>query len=363
MGKVYLDRLTKLFGSVPAVSDVTLEIKDRAFVTLLGPSGCGKSTTLNLIAGLEEPTSGDIYLNDELITDQPPNLRNMAMVFQNYALYPHMNVFENMAFSLRIAKRPLEEQRRRVETVAKMLHLEGLLERRPRELSGGQQQRVALGRAIVREPEVFLLDEPLSNLDARLRIQTRAELKQLHHRLGATTVFVTHDQEEAMVMSDYIAVMQNGRILQYGTPAEIYGQPTHLEVANFIGNPPMNFLDGLLSMADGRSIFSIDGAVIPLDADGRVQERTGSRPLILGIRPEDITIDDQSAHHNAPATVTLLQPVGADTYVSVSVGDSTLTARSRPNRVFGIGDRVFVNLNSQKLHFFDKTSGTVVKAR
>ena len=363
MAKVYLDRLTKLFGSVPAVSDVTLEIKDQAFVTLLGPSGCGKSTTLNLIAGLEEPTSGDIYLNDALITDQPPNLRNMAMVFQNYALYPHMNVFENMAFSLRIAKRPMDEQKRRVANVAKMLHLEALLERRPRELSGGQQQRVALGRAIVREPEVFLLDEPLSNLDARLRIQTRAELKQLHHRLGATTVFVTHDQEEAMVMSDYIAVMQNGKVLQYGTPAEIYSEPTHIEVANFIGNPPMNLLGGQVSRADGRTLFAIDGAVLPVDAvaGGRVQERAGSSFLIMGIRPEDITIDTQPTPHNVPATVILLQPVGPDTYVTMSIGDSTLTACSSPDCKFEIGDQVFANLNSQRTHFFDKTSGHVVR--
>jgi multiple sugar transport system ATP-binding protein len=363
MGKVYLDRLTKHFGSVPAVSEVTLEIKDRAFVTLLGPSGCGKSTTLNLIAGLEEPTSGDIYLNDELITDHPPNLRNMAMVFQNYALYPHMNVFENMAFSLRIAKRPMEEQRRRVEMAAKLLHLEGLLERRPRELSGGQQQRVALGRAIVREPEVFLLDEPLSNLDARLRLQTRAELKQLHHRLGATTVFVTHDQEEAMVMSDYIAVMQNGRVLQYGTPAEIYNQPTHIEVANFIGSPPMNFLDGQLSVEEGRSIFAIDGARLVLDAEtgGRVQQKLGSRSAILGIRPEDVTIDDAPSRDNTPATVTLLQPVGADTYVSMNIGEATITARSSPDRMFEIGDQIAVKLNSQKLHFFDRDSGAVVR--
>lgn len=363
MRKVYLDRLTKLFGSVPAVSDVTLEIKDQAFVTLLGPSGCGKSTTLNLIAGLEEPTSGDIYLNEQRITDHPPNLRNMAMVFQSYALYPHMNVFENMAFSLRIAKRPMEEQRRRVAAVAKMLHLEELLERRPRELSGGQQQRVALGRAIVREPEVFLLDEPLSNLDARLRIQTRAELKQLHQRLGATTIFVTHDQEEAMVMSDYIAVMRNGQVLQYGTPAEIYNEPTHIEVANFIGNPPMNFLHGLLTMEDGRSAFVTDGAILPIDAEvgGRIQERIGSHSVVLGIRPEDIAIEDEPTNYNAPATVALLQPVGADTYVSVSIGDSMLTARCNPDRLFEIGAHLFVRLNSQKLHFFHQTSGAVVR--
>ncbi|RLE52516.1 MAG: glycerol-3-phosphate ABC transporter ATP-binding protein, partial [Candidatus Methanomethylicota archaeon] len=240
MVKIHLEHVTKVFGEVVAVDDVTLTIREKEFMVLLGPSGCGKTTTLRIIAGLEEPTKGEVYIDDQPVTYLPPKDRDIAMVFQNYALYPHMKVYDNIAFPLKLRKYPKEEIDKMVKEVAEMLHIEDLLDRMPKQLSGGEQQRVALARALIRRPKAFLLDEPLSNLDAKLRVVMRAELKRLQKELGVTTVYVTHDQAEAMTMADRIAVMKDGKVLQVGSPADVFNKPVNLFVAGFIGSPPMN---------------------------------------------------------------------------------------------------------------------------
>src|SRR5881398_419326 len=261
MAQVTLRNLVKKFSEeVVAVNNVNLDIEDKEFVVLVGPSGCGKTTTLRMVAGLEDISAGEIYIGERLVNDVPPKDRNIAMVFQNYALYPHMTVYKNMAFSLKLRKVPRPQIQQRVLEAARMLEIEHLLERKPRELSGGQRQRVAVGRAIVREPAAFLFDEPLSNLDAKLRVTTRAELKRLHHRLKTTTIYVTHDQEEAMTLGDRIVVMRDGKIQQAETPLKTYNHPVNRFVAGFIGMPPMNFLDGRLSVSDGRLMFE-EGAL------------------------------------------------------------------------------------------------------
>ena len=285
MSRVALREVEKTFGPVQAVRGVSLEIHDGAFVTLLGPSGCGKTTTLNMIAGLEKITRGDIYLDDQRITDWAPHERKMAMVFQNYALYPHMNVYGNMAFSLKLARQPKRDIDTRVRRVAQALEIDHLLDRRVAQLSGGQQQRVALARAMVKEPKVFLFDEPLSNLDAALRTRMRSEIKKLHQQLGATSIFVTHDQEEAMMLSDYIAVMRDGQIVQYAPAEEIYRRPQHLYVATFIGKPRMSTVEGQLSVtAEQISYTSTDlaspGRTQRIQPHSRARSCSGSAPRI-----------------------------------------------------------------------------------
>jgi multiple sugar transport system ATP-binding protein len=354
MSRVELRGLAKSFGPVQAVKDVSLEIPDHAFVTLLGPSGCGKTTTLNLIAGLEKVTRGDIFLDDERITNWAPHERGMAMVFQNYALYPHMNVYGNMAFGLKLMKHPKAEIDRRVRHVAKVLELEQLLERRISQLSGGQQQRVALGRAMVKEPKVFLFDEPLSNLDAALRTRMRIEIKKLHQQLKTTSIFVTHDQEEAMMLSDYIAVMHDGLVVQYGPAQEIYRQPQHLYVATFIGKPRMSTIAGTLRVQPDSISFTAPDVQLQWPLNG-LQGIPMEAPVYLGVRAEDITL---TAPGPAPAptafatTVALLEPLGSDTFVEVSHGDVAVTARVEPDRMLNVGDTVVVQLPREKLHFF-----------
>jgi multiple sugar transport system ATP-binding protein len=358
MSRVELRGLSKSFGTVHAVKQVSLEIPDQAFVTLLGPSGCGKTTTLNLIAGLEKVTRGDVYLDNERITDWAPHERGMAMVFQNYALYPHMNVYGNMAFGLKLMKHPKAQIDQRVRHVAKLLELEHLLERRISQLSGGQQQRVALGRAMVKEPKVFLFDEPLSNLDAALRTRMRIEIKKLHQQLKTTSIFVTHDQEEAMMLSDYIAVMKDGDVVQYGTAQEIYRQPQHLYVATFIGKPSMGILTGTLRVEQDAMIFSGQDLQLswPLIGVTGVPQEI---PVLLGIRAEDITLttpNGRLAANAFPATVALLEPLGSDTYVEVSNGASSVTARVEPDRPLRVGDSVVVTVPREKLHLFHAES-------
>ena len=358
MSRVELRGLSKSFGPVQAVKQVSLEIPDHAFVTLLGPSGCGKTTTLNLIAGLEKATSGDVFLDSERITDWAPHERGMAMVFQNYALYPHMNVYGNMAFGLKLMKYPKQEIDQRVRHVAKVLELEHLLDRRISQLSGGQQQRVALGRAMVKEPKVFLFDEPLSNLDAALRTRMRIEIKKLHQQLKTTSIFVTHDQEEAMMLSDFIAVMKDGNVVQYGTAQEIYRRPQHLYVATFIGKPAMSIVQGQLRVEADALTFTAPDVQLqwPLGARKGVPTQADA---LLGIRAEDVMLRAPGgtlAPNELAGNVALLEPLGSDTYVEVATGASSITARVEPDRELAVGDAVVVNIPVEKIHLFHTAS-------
>src|SRR5579883_1431581 len=289
MASVTLDHVVKRFGEVVAVHDVSIEVQDKEFLVLVGPSGCGKSTILRMIAGLEELTDGSIYIGDRLVNDVPPKDRDIAMVFQNYALYPHMSVYDNMAFALKLRHAPKQEIQRRVQEAAGILGIENLLQRKPKQLSGGQRQRVALGRAIVREPRVFLMDEPLSNLDAKLRVQTRAELIKLHRRLQTSVVYVTHDQVEAMTMGSRIAILRDGVLQQLASPAEVYAHPANMFVAGFIGSPAMNFFRGELTAADGDLRVQTSGLdlKLPIEIAARAQS-LANRKVVLGVRPEDI---------------------------------------------------------------------------
>ncbi len=349
-----LEHVCKHFGKVRAVDDLSLEIPAGSFITLLGPSGCGKTTTLSLIAGLDQVDSGRIYLGDRDITNEPPNERGMAMVFQNYALYPHMTVFENIAFSLKLRRRPKAEIRERVRRVAGMLGIDHLLDRSPAQLSGGQQQRVAVGRALVKQPVAFLLDEPFSNLDAALRARMRTEVKHLHLSLGTTSIFVTHDQEEAMVLSDLIAVMRDGKLVQYGSQREIYGKPANVYVASFVGKPQMSLIEGELRRSE-RSVDFV-GADLRLTLD-RFEVAPGRRVegrVIMGVRAENVELDEGDG---VRGIVRLLEPIGSDTFVELDVGGTSLTARARPDLDVEIGESVPLRLERSALHFFAAATG------
>ncbi|MBE3577152.1 MAG: sn-glycerol-3-phosphate ABC transporter ATP-binding protein UgpC [Limnochordales bacterium] len=362
MASVTLENVTKRFGNVIAVNGVTLEIKDEEFIVLVGPSGCGKSTTLRMIAGLEEVTEGNIYIGSTLVNDVPPKDRDIAMVFQNYALYPHMDVYNNMAFGLKLRKYPRAEIDRRVKEAAQMLGIENLLDRKPKQLSGGQRQRVALGRAIVREPKVFLMDEPLSNLDAKLRVQMRAELSKLHHRLRTTTIYVTHDQTEAMTMGDRIVVLRDGIVQQVGEPLEIYEHPNNVFVAGFIGTPPMNFLNCVLRREDGK--YYLDGVAFKLPIPEEKAARFKNlgpyidKEVTVGIRPEDI--HDKKLTANPPeewcikAMVDVIEPMGAETYLYLSIGEHFMTAKVDPRTDAVDGEPYEVMLDMNRIHLFDR---------
>lgn len=343
------------YGKVQAVSDFSLDVPSGSFLTLLGPSGCGKSTTLALIAGLERPTSGSVWLGSREITHQPPNEREMAMVFQNYALYPHQSVFQNIAFGLRLRRRPKAEIVERVRDAARILDITHLLERKPSELSGGQQQRVALGRALVKEPSVFLLDEPFSNLDATLRAKMRTEVKQLHLQLGTTSILVTHDQEEAMTMSDVIAVMRDGRLIQYGTQEEIYQRPANTYVATFVGKPRMSLAEGKLAVTGDFATFRNSSGSIPLGPVGSLGLKSvPSAGVILGIRAENLRIQTRATASSASfeSQVELLEPIGSDTFVRLAFGSDHFTARTTPDHVLAIGQKVGVEIRGST-HLFD----------
>jgi multiple sugar transport system ATP-binding protein len=356
-----LRALTRLYGPVRAVDDLDLEVPEGAFVTLLGPSGCGKSTTLNLIAGLDEPTSGTILLGDQDVTRTPPNERRMAMVFQNYALYPSMTVFENIGFSLKLRRRPAAEINERVTTVAEMLDIGHLLQRKPAELSGGQQQRVALGRALVKQPLVFLLDEPFSNLDASLRARMRTEVKHLHLALGTTSVFVTHDQEEAMTLSDLICVMRDGKIIQSGSQAEIYTRPRTMYVALFVGKPRMSVVDGSLEHGADGVTFVGAGLRIDLGPAAGIGLTDGSWPAVsLGVRAEDVLVasDPTTAGRSAfEARVGLMEPIGSDTFVELAAGDASVVARVDPDLSLALDQPVAATLRRSGIHLFDTATG------
>ncbi|MFO1060521.1 MAG: ATP-binding cassette domain-containing protein [Dongiaceae bacterium] len=359
MASVTLRQLKKLYGEVPAVDGIDLEIADGEFLTLLGPSGCGKSTALACVAGLERPTDGAIVFDGRDVTDLEPHQRNVAMVFQDYALYPHMTVQQNMSFGLKQQRLDGATIDRQVAAAADLLGLGPLLQRRPAELSGGQRQRVAVGRAVVRNPAVFLLDEPLSNLDAALRVKTRTEIKRLQRELGVTSIFVTHDQEEAMVLSDRVAVIRSGRLQQIGPPMEVYREPRNLFVASFIGSPAMNLLEVEAGVADGAIAATLAGQRLTLPlatvAAGSLPRIGQRRKLLLGIRPTDLVVG-AARDQQLAGTVFLVEPVGPVTYVDVDLGGQVLKATCDPDAAPATGDRLLLGFASGRVRLFDPES-------
>ena len=356
MAEVILRSLVKRFGSVPAVDNVSLQIPDGEFLVLLGPSGCGKSTILRLIAGLEDATSGEIVIDGDLVNFVDPTRRNLAMVFQNYALYPHMTVYKNVAFPLETAKMSRDSVKEAVSRVADMLEITEFLQRLPEQLSGGQRQRVALARAIGRQPKVFLMDEPLSNLDAKLRLQTRIELMSLHERLGITTLYVTHDQVEAMTMGQRIAVLHEGKLQQLGTPAEVYDVPANKFVATFMGAPPMNLIDGELQNNGTEWVFTRSDYRFVID---RVQMNIGEEVLSsskgtvsLGVRPEDMRLAS-SKSEGIPGVIRFLEPIGSDLFVTIDVDPHSLQVRLPPKTQVATGDKVGIEFDYPKAHIFN----------
>ncbi len=355
-------------GGVTAVSDVNLEIEDKEFLILVGPSGCGKSTTLRMIAGLEEISEGEVWIGDTLVNEVAPKDRDIAMVFQNYALYPHMTVFENMAFALRLRKTPKDEIKKRVHEAARILDIEHLLDRKPKALSGGQRQRVALGRAIVREPKVFLMDEPLSNLDAKLRVQMRAEIGKLHRRLQTTFIYVTHDQTEAMTMGTRIVVMKDGFIQQVATPQDLYDTPVNMFVAGFIGSPQMNFFNAKLEKEGNTAalVFGKDKIILP---EGKAKGLAGKeqyfgKEVVVGIRPESVY--DDEAHISAMADsvvsahVDNTEMMGAETYLYLIIEGASVIAKVNRRSTAAIGDDIKIAIDANKIHLFDKETEVTI---
>jgi multiple sugar transport system ATP-binding protein len=357
MASVSIQSVSKKFGQVPILHGVDIEIADGSFTVLVGPSGCGKSTLLRMIAGLEEINGGDIQIGDKRVNDLQPKERDIAMVFQNYALYPHMTVGENMAFSLTLAKMDKQTIASKVSRAAEILALGALMDRYPRQLSGGQRQRVAMGRAIVRDPQVFLFDEPLSNLDAKLRVAMRSEIKELHQRLKTTSIYVTHDQIEAMTMGDKIVVMRDGRIEQTGSPLELYDFPANQFVAGFIGSPAMNFLPGTLRRSGGSARVEMnDGTLIdaPLSSAGVDGQR-----VVYGTRPEHLQLVNNGG---IPAVVAVMEPTGMDTFVACRHGSFELSAVFRERHNFASGSTIHLQPDLQRAHLFDAETGKVLAA-
>ena len=347
MAEVVLKHVTKRFGDVVAVADMNLDIADKEFLVLLGPSGCGKTTTMRMIAGLDSITEGEIYIGGRLVNNMLPKYRDVAMVFQSYALYPHMTVYQNIEYPLRIRKLPAEERRRGVHEAARMVELGDLLERLPRQLSGGQRQRVALARALVRTPTVFLMDEPLSNLDAKLRVQMRAELKHLQHELEITTVYVTHDQIEAMTLASRVAVINEGKLQQLATPKEIYNDPASLFVAGFIGSPSMNFLSGEVS----NGAFAGQGLSVPEVGNGR-----GLKNAILGIRPEDVSVVDAPRDAHATVRIYSVELTGESTLIAARIGRDLMIVRTDKDFAGAIDSEIHLRFNPAKTFLFDAES-------
>ncbi len=362
MASLSLKHIYKKYpGGVTAVSDFCLEVQDKEFIIFVGPSGCGKSTTLRMIAGLEEITEGEFYIGDKLMNDIAPKDRDIAMVFQNYALYPHMTVYENMAFGLKLRKTPKEEIKRRVEEAAEILGITHLLDRKPKAMSGGQKQRVALGRAIVRNPKVFLLDEPLSNLDAKLRATMRTELTKIHKRVGTTFVYVTHDQVEAMTMATRIVVMKDGFIQQVDTPQNLYDKPVNMFVAGFIGTPQMNFINAVLEKKDDKACLSFEGHTLTIPEekanDPALAEYYG-KEVVIGIRPECIHDEEifmqQFSDNVIEVDVDVTELMGAEIYLYLAVGEQNMTARVSSRSQARAGDKIQVAIETARIHIFDK---------
>ncbi|MBQ6387361.1 MAG: sn-glycerol-3-phosphate ABC transporter ATP-binding protein UgpC [Ruminococcus sp.] len=367
MASLSLRHIYKVYdGNVTAVKDFNLEIDDKEFIIFVGPSGCGKSTTLRMIAGLEDISKGELYIGDRLVNDVSPKDRDIAMVFQNYALYPHMSVYDNMAFGLKLRKTPKEEIRRRVEEAARILGIEQYLERKPKALSGGQRQRVAMGRAIVRDPKVFLLDEPLSNLDAKLRAQMRTEISKLYQRLGTTFIYVTHDQTEAMTLGTRIVVMKDGVIQQVDTPQNLYDLPCNMFVGGFIGSPQMNFINATVSKSGSDYTLDFDRYKIPVPADkcanGKLDPYVG-KEVVFGIRPEHVH-DEQEEIENAKilfdADVDVTELMGAEIYLYVTIAGQSITARVEPTSKAKVGDKIKICFSLEKLHIFDKDTEQII---
>jgi len=353
MGKVVIRDIKKSYGKVEVLHGINIDIADGEFVVIVGPSGCGKSTLLRMVAGLEEISSGDIFIDDRIVNEIEPKDRNIAMVFQNYALYPHMSMFDNMAYGLKLQKLSKVEIKRRVAEVAKTLQLEEFLQRKPRQLSGGQRQRVAMGRAIVRNPKVFLFDEPLSNLDAKLRVQMRLEIKRLQRSLGVTALYVTHDQIEAMTMADKIVVMQAGHIEQIGAPLELYDTPANTFVAGFIGSPSMNFFDGTVGQPDGNggATIDIDGVAFPA---GPRQGLTPGQRVTFGIRPEHLELADTGIG----VQVAVVEPTGSETHVISRLKDREVVAVFRERHPLEAGQQITLRPDPEQVHLFDADTGT-----
>jgi multiple sugar transport system ATP-binding protein len=361
MAEVKLKNISKDYTGINVVSNISLDVKDKEFVVLVGPSGCGKSTTLRMIAGLEDISSGELYIGDKLVNHIAPKNRDIAMVFQNYALYPHMSVFQNMAFGLRLKKIPKAEIQKRVNNAADIVGLTPYLNRKPGTLSGGQRQRVALGRAIVRNPKVFLFDEPLSNLDAKFRVQMRIEITRLQRTLGVTTIYVTHDQSEAMTMADRIAVMKDGVLQQFDTPMNTYNHPANLFVAGFIGSPSMNMITGTLNEA---MHFTDSTATLDLDLTGYVPSTISPGKWVIGVRPEDIHGDNGlsiASYHPVEIQVDAVEPMGSDSYLYFKIGDHNFIARLRPESTPQVNDMKTLFVDRGRLHFFNVESGVNLK--
>jgi len=360
MASLTLKNICKKYDNgFEAVKDFNLEVEDKEFIIFVGPSGCGKSTTLRMIAGLEDISSGEFYIDGKLMNNVEPKDRDIAMVFQNYALYPHMTVFDNMAFALKLRKVPKDEIKAKVEEAARILDLEKLLDRKPKALSGGQRQRVAMGRAIVREPKVFLMDEPLSNLDAKLRVQMRAEISSLHNRLGATIIYVTHDQTEAMTLGTRIVVLKDGVIMQVDSPQKLYNEPNNLFVAGFIGSPQMNFIDAVVEVAGDKASLKFGGFSVELPAakakkviDGGYNGKT----VVLGIRPEDISDSEEALASGAvvESDVTGYELLGAEAMLYYNIAGANMSARVGADTTARYGDHIKLALNPEKIHVFDK---------
>ena len=366
MAQVTLRNLVKNYEDTPAVRGIDLDIADKEFVVLVGPSGCGKSTTLRMIAGLEDISSGEILIDGEVVNDVPPKDRNIAMVFQNYALYPHMTVHENMSFGLRLKKVPRDEIARRVENAARILDISELLGRKPRQLSGGQRQRVAMGRAIVRDPKVFLFDEPLSNLDAKLRVQMRTEIKRVHQKVRTTTVYVTHDQVEAMTLADRVVVMHAGRIEQTGAPNELYHAPATKFVAGFIGSPAMNMIPCTMEEASGGLVVRLSrdlAFAVPVGRQARYRPHLGKGRLLLGLRPEHITeLHAQTSPNQCPFEFTLdvTEPMGMETLVFFRVNGNDICARTNPSADARAGVPLKMLADLDHMHLIDDELGRVL---
>jgi multiple sugar transport system ATP-binding protein len=356
MAQVAMRSLNKMYDEVHAVKDVNLDIHDKEFVVLVGPSGCGKTTTLRMVAGLESISSGRVLINDKVVNDLAPMDRDIAMVFQNYALYPHMSVYDNMAFGLKMRKFEKSEIRKRVNEAAEILGIHEYLHRKPRQLSGGQRQRVALGRAIVRHPQVFLFDEPLSNLDAKLRVQMRVELKKLHERLGTTAIYVTHDQVEAMTLGDRVVVMRDGWVQQVADPMELYNEPANRFVAGFIGSPAMNFAQVRITGENG-SIYAV-GEGIRIKVPAHMTNRAGNhagKEVTLGIRPEDLRVanDADPLDMTIDVVVEVVERLGSEILLDVAIGGNTMVAAVEPTVTAKMHDQLRLAVNPQRLHLFD----------
>lgn len=366
MASVTYDHVYKRFGDVIAVNDLTIEIEDKEFLVLVGPSGCGKTTALRCLAGLEEVSEGQIMIGEQIVNDVPPKDRDIAMVFQSYALYPHMTVYDNMAFGLKLRKMPKDQIKQRVQNAAKILGIENLLDRKPRQLSGGQRQRVAVGRAIVREPKVFLFDEPLSNLDAKLRVETRANLSKLHQQLQTTFIYVTHDQVEAMTMASRIAVMNKGILQQIDTPQNLYDRPANLFVAGFIGSPAMNFFNARLCREDGKLFVDGESFKVQVPEDKvPIYNHLVDKKVIFGIRPEDIK-DPQYAPpgiyaQDVTGDVDVTELMGNEIFVYIKVGEHNFVARVDPRTSIRMGDTARVVFNMNNMHIFDPETELAIR--